>query len=97
MGGGRIKSRQRTAGSRCARPAAYGFEGMTSEFPNLLKLNQHAEFIKLKKSLKGYGFIDDINETPREITKYLEDKLKKVDSEISLEGNTGYYGGRYEI
>jgi len=29
-------------------PAAYGFEGMTSEFPNLLKLLQHAEIIKLK-------------------------------------------------
>ena len=29
-------------------PAAYGFEDMTSEFPNLLKLHQHIEFIKLK-------------------------------------------------
>ena len=56
-----------------------------------------SEFIKLKKSLKGYGFIDDINENPREITMYLENKLKEVDSEISLEGNTGYYGDRSEV
>jgi hypothetical protein len=27
--------------------AAYGFEGMTSEFPDLLKLNQPTEIIKL--------------------------------------------------
>ena len=56
-----------------------------------------SEYIKLKKSLKGYGFIDDINENPREITMYLENKLKEVDSEISLEGNTGYYGDRTEV
>ena len=28
-------------------PAAYGFEGMTSEFPNRLELHQHTENIKL--------------------------------------------------
>jgi hypothetical protein len=28
--------------------AAYGFEDKTSEFSNLLKLNQHIEIIKLK-------------------------------------------------
>lgn len=56
-----------------------------------------SEYIKLKKSLKDYGFIDDINENPREITMYLENKLKEVDSEISLEGNTGYYGDRTEV
>lgn len=63
----------------------------------LARENVMSEFIKLKKGLKNYGFIDDINETPREITMYLENKLKEVDSEISLEGNTGYYGDRYEI
>jgi hypothetical protein len=31
--------------------AAYGFEGMASEFPNLLKLKQHIEIIKLKISI----------------------------------------------
>jgi hypothetical protein len=34
-----------------AQPAAYGFEGMASEFPNLLKLKQHIEIIKLKISI----------------------------------------------
>ena len=59
--------------------------------------NVMGEFNKLKKSLKGYGFIDDANQIPREITIYLENKLKEVDSEISLEGNTGYYGDRSEV
>ena len=30
---------------------AYGFEDRTSEFPNLLKLHQHIEIIKLKISI----------------------------------------------
>ena len=31
-------------------PAAYGFEDMASEFPNLLKLQQNIEIIKLRNS-----------------------------------------------
>ena len=33
------------------QPSAYGFEGMTPEFPNLLKLHQHIKIIKLKISI----------------------------------------------
>lgn len=55
------------------------------------------EFNKLKSNLKNYGFINHINETPTEVKNYIIDKLKEVDSEISLEGNTGYYGDRSAV
>ena len=61
------------------------------------RFNVIDEYEKLKVSLKNYGFIDNVNEIPREVKKYIEGKLKEVDSEISLEGNTGYYGDRSAV
>lgn len=61
------------------------------------RFNVEDEFNKLKVALKNYGFINHINETPTEVKNYIIDKLKEVDSEISLEGNTGYYGDRSAV
>ena len=61
------------------------------------RFNVIDEINKMEAALKNYGFINHINETPTEVKNYIIDKLKEVDSEISLEGNTGYYGDRSAV
>lgn len=48
------------------------------------------EFSNIRNSLKKYGMIDDEN-LPSDVSEYLENKMKEIDDEISLDGNKGYY------
>lgn len=49
------------------------------------------EFDIIKQNLHKYGFTDFQDMIPDEVSDYLTSTLKKIDEEISLDGNTGFY------
>jgi len=45
----------------------------------------------LKQNLHKYGFTDNQDHIPLEVEEYLTKRLKEINDEYSLEGNTGFY------
>lgn len=49
---------------------------------------------KLFGDLYKYGFSDHPERLPDEVSDYIQMKLKEIDKEYPLDGNTGFYGDK---
>lgn len=64
---------------------------------SIARHNIQSSYANLKENLRKYGFLGETNKVPVDVALYLEREFMKIDKEISLEGNTGYYGNRTEV
>lgn len=54
----------------------------------------HGKIKKLYGDLHKYGFTNHPDQLPDDVQEYLMNKLEEINKEISMEGNTGYYGDK---